>query len=576
MLVRRISATTMRCRRTILAILCAVATVGVVAPPATAATTIGDVTMASHNPAPATLGSPAFQGSTSGGYVISSPVTGPISSWEFRTAGADTGSMYELGVLAPVGGGAQNWRLVALSDAHAVTSAGGTDAVMGPFALAAPIAIAAGDRIALVPVGTGSVPIEEGVNKVDGIRYFAGPFTGGLGSSQKIVAGSTANNGQIVPVQATVGGSSPPPVQPPVNTSRPTITGVAAAGQALTCNPGTWTGSPTYTYSWSETGLVVIGVPGRRTRVHIVKVTTQFATSQTVTMPDYPHTTYVTCTVTATNSGGHASATSLGRFARVLRPVIALCRFLQKGLSCAPQITRGVGFGGSNVCAVGKWLHFPTVYHFRWVIADSRSASARGTIVARAPLIHIGAAEELKYLHCEVQAKNQAGSSKWTRSNTYFVPQLAPRPTGTSHIRIIFPAEPASRRIDPKTSQQHPLALDFRYRQEVACQPPQFNRQDAKITYQWEVTFGDGSAEFFDGQIMRIDTYKYPANITMLSEDGTQLLSKDDLNFTGHPVKVQCFTHATLSNSDTMVISPSVWLDTHFAPLGTPNPNPGL
>jgi hypothetical protein len=59
---------------------------------------------------------------------------------------------------------------------------------------------------------------------------------------------------------ATVGGTTMQPTSAttlgkastglPVNTSLPTITGAAKVAQTLTASPGTWTGSPTYTYYW--------------------------------------------------------------------------------------------------------------------------------------------------------------------------------------------------------------------------------------------------------------------------------------------------------------------------------------
>lgn len=40
----------------------------------------------------------------------------------------------------------------------------------------------------------------------------------------------------------------------PANTVLPTITGITAVGQTITCNPGTWTGTPapTITYQWAR------------------------------------------------------------------------------------------------------------------------------------------------------------------------------------------------------------------------------------------------------------------------------------------------------------------------------------
>lgn len=86
----------------------------------------------------------------------------------------------------------------------------------------------------------------------------------------------------------------------PANTSPPTITGTAKVGSNLTCNPGTWTGNPTFTYQWyyensDGSGDVAINVGG-------------VGTTQTYTpvVDDTGGRNY--CVVTATNAGGSTNA----------------------------------------------------------------------------------------------------------------------------------------------------------------------------------------------------------------------------------------------------------------------------
>jgi len=80
---------------------------------------------------------------------------------------------------------------------------------------------------------------------------------------------------------------------PPANTSPPVITGTPAVGQTLTCQPGTWTNSPTFAFQWLRDGSPIGG-----------------ADDQTyVPVPsDGGHS--LTCRVTATNPGGSAAANS--------------------------------------------------------------------------------------------------------------------------------------------------------------------------------------------------------------------------------------------------------------------------
>lgn len=81
----------------------------------------------------------------------------------------------------------------------------------------------------------------------------------------------------------------------PVNTVAPAITGTAQEGQTVTCSTGTWTGTPTisYTYQWKRNGSNI----GSATSSTYVLVTADVSQS-------------ITCQVTATNGSGSASATS--------------------------------------------------------------------------------------------------------------------------------------------------------------------------------------------------------------------------------------------------------------------------
>jgi hypothetical protein len=554
--------------------------VGAIAAPIAAAdTTIGDTALTANSGAPIASGQgiPVFQGNAGGGYTLSAPAAGDLTSWSFRTAGADTGSEYELVVLAPVDQAGTTWRLVAESPPQTVTSAGGTDAVMGPFALSPAIGIDAGSRIALLPVNTSSVPIEQGVNTVDGIRYFTQPFAG-LDSSQSVA--STADNGQVVPIQATIGSASPPPPAPPVDQSPPSISGTPKDGSVLTCNPGTWSGAPTFSYAWSVTQPVVIGGTGNgkiRIPVHVEQVTTPIGTGQTVIVDDYvPGSSTISCTVTASNAAGQASATAPAVKVLATRPVLVNCASLQARLrlGCHPSITEGVGFGGQNVCQVGRWLHHPSLYRFIWYSYPRKNTPrTKWRIVGRSPTLTIGNAEELQYLRCRVTASNSAGSSI-AYTNVYFVPQKAPVPSGGDQIRVIIPSEPASRRTNPDTSAANPLAEDSHWRQELGCTPPQFNRP-AGIVQWWQVVSG-GYDEIFDGPILRIDTWQAPLSVSTLDGDGNVLTSERPDGLNGRVVEVQCFVDAVLSHADAVVWSKKVYLDVHVAPPGTPDPYPGL
>ncbi len=80
---------------------------------------------------------------------------------------------------------------------------------------------------------------------------------------------------------------------PPQNTSAPAITGTPVEGQTLTCNPGAWSGSPTFGYTWVRNGAPVPGVTVHTYSLGPADVGSQLA-----------------CRVTATNAGGTGQASS--------------------------------------------------------------------------------------------------------------------------------------------------------------------------------------------------------------------------------------------------------------------------
>jgi len=81
----------------------------------------------------------------------------------------------------------------------------------------------------------------------------------------------------------------------PVNTVAPALSGTAQEGQTLTCSTGTWTGTPTITYSyqWKRNGSNI----GSATNSTYTLVTADVGQS-------------ILCTVTATNGAGSVNADS--------------------------------------------------------------------------------------------------------------------------------------------------------------------------------------------------------------------------------------------------------------------------
>ena len=128
---------------------------------------------------------------------------------------------------------------------------------------------------------------------------------------------------------------------PPSNSTLPTISGLAQAGDQLTADPGAWSGdSPiSFTYQWSD---------GQ--------------TGSTDTLPAADVGQLVSVTVTATNSAGQASATS-----DVVGPVLPAAP-VESG---APVISGTAQQGDALSVSTGAWSNDPTGYGYVWEDCDS-------------------------------------------------------------------------------------------------------------------------------------------------------------------------------------------------------------
>jgi hypothetical protein len=79
----------------------------------------------------------------------------------------------------------------------------------------------------------------------------------------------------------------------PTNSTAPSIPSSATQGDSISCDPGSWSGSPSFGFEWLRDGAAIAG-----------------ATSQSYTVTADDVGKAITCRVTATNAGGSAQATS--------------------------------------------------------------------------------------------------------------------------------------------------------------------------------------------------------------------------------------------------------------------------
>lgn len=451
---------------------------------------------------------PVFQGDASGNYVLTVPHDGVITSWSFLSGGASTGATFVLRRLQPTNGTGTGWRALGSSEAVAVTTASGVDAINGPFTTSIPVS--AGDRIALEPVSGSLTPIEHGVLGEDGIRYFAAPLS--EGSSATLTEGES-DNGQVVPIQAietysAESSESAPSATTPVNTSLPTISGTPKAGQTLTCNPGSWSGSPSFTYTWSQStfALVAGSKPPR-----VTKTSVEVATGSTYTLPDLPVGVSISCTVTATNAAtagvGPPKASSEQLAVQASAPALASAytggRLIH---SAGAEIIGDAGYGGTDICYPGRWLHYPTSFAYRWYEEryDAQRHLPYLTEVGASSRLKPRIALELHHIFCKVIASNAAGTASST-SRTVLVPQAAPIASGLSRIEV---EDPTPAEINPATSAAAPIQPGSDGELRFACLSPKFNRPLVAVTHEWQIDlhgFFPPSSGIPDAEIFETD-----------------------------------------------------------------------
>ena len=178
------------------------------------------------------------------------------------------------------------------------------------------------------------------------------------------------------------------PGTPPKNLSRPEVSGSPAAGQELTCSPGTWSGNPTqFSYQWvrnkgrSEEDVLELGG----------------ASKYRVVSSDAGQ--YLTCDVTAISSEGKGEAASTELHVKGIKPVI-LAR-------SPPQVVGGSHVGEVLTCVRGEWEAEPKpAYAYRWLRAGVEIKGATSSSYT------IQTEDRGLSLSCVVTASNSEGSGE--------------------------------------------------------------------------------------------------------------------------------------------------------------------
>jgi len=204
-------------------------------------------------------------------------------------------------------------------------------------------------------------------------------------------SGSSADGADIPFATLAAGGSLP------INIVLPAITGSPEVGAQLTCSTGTWSGtpSPTFSYQWL---LENVDIPGANSSQYVVRSTDGGLS--------------LACEVTGKNVEGSSSASSAALHVAGIRPEPEV----------PPSVTGTAGVGQTLTCKTGIWKGKPPpMFTFQWLRDGTPIAAATGSTYAVEP------ADEGHRLTCDVTASNSEGSATAESSNGIAV--TPPQPT---------------------------------------------------------------------------------------------------------------------------------------------------
>ena len=204
---------------------------------------------------------------------------------------------------------------------------------------------------------------------------------------------------------------------PPANVTPPTISGGSAAGQSVSADAGSWTGTPplAYAYQWERcdaSGTACADMAG--------------ATSQTYVLATADVGGSVRVQVTATNSAGASSAVSAALAVQAAVPPA----------NTVPPTISGTAMDGQTLTASnGSWTGTPPItFSYVWRRCDSTGAGCNSIPGATAQSYTLTSADVGSTIRVRVYASNAAGST-YAPSKTTAV--VAPAPPANTVLPTI-------------------------------------------------------------------------------------------------------------------------------------------
>ena len=178
----------------------------------------------------------------------------------------------------------------------------------------------------------------------------------------------------------------------------PTVSGTPAVGETLTCTPGTWKNTPTFTYRWLANGTPIAG-----------------ATASTYVPTAAERGTALQCELTGTNASGAALTYS--------EPVLVETQ--PPSPSAAPAISGTPAAGETLTCAPGTWSGTPG-FAYQWLRNGAPIAAATASTRT------LEAADEGKAIQCRVSAANAEATVNAVSPQALVSPVPTPTPPALS------------------------------------------------------------------------------------------------------------------------------------------------
>lgn len=184
-----------------------------------------------------------------------------------------------------------------------------------------------------------------------------------------------------------------PGTDPPTNTVLPVVQPAAPrTGTPASCAPGTWDGTPSFTYQWLLDGAALAG-----------------QSDPTFVPSDAMEGQSLACRVTAANAAGAADATSVSVTITRAPPVVS--------------ITGTAVFAETITCDPGRWAGDPGLT-FAWLLGDAPSAPGEVIAGATGATLELEAPVVERWVRCRATNATPSGPLSITSEARYVHPEV--------------------------------------------------------------------------------------------------------------------------------------------------------